>query len=174
MHFGRVIIPVMLTALLAGCQTSGSSSPVYQTNAAFSPEEASFINVQGTGRIKGSAYLETPNGRKPAARSKVTLVPATAYARERVRLIYGNRKMASAKSVRFQGADRRYHAFTRSTMADIEGNFTFKGIGPGEYFVTTAVVWSPGGGEAERTSLINQVNLGAGEVAEVTLNAVWN
>jgi len=173
-RLAAVTIHTLLAVLLVACQTSGSSSPVYETNAAFNPEEAGFIHVQGTGRIKGSAYLETPNGRKPAARSQVTLVPATAYARERVRLIYGGKKMASAKSVRFQGADRRYHAFTRSTVADAEGNFTFKGIGPGEYFVTTAVVWAPGGGETERTSLIEQVSLGDGESAEVTLNAVWN
>lgn len=174
----RLTISAVALLALAACQTTDARAPegvsVYRTSTAFDPAEAGFIHVQGTGRIKGRAYLDTPDGRQPAARSKVTLVPATAYARERVRLIYGGANMASLRRVNFPDADKRYHAFTRSTMADAQGGFAFPRIGPGEYYITTAVIWTPGGGREERASLIGSVSVSQGEEADVELAAVWN
>lgn len=179
-HDGLVMIQMRLLALsclallLAACQTGGSG-PIYSTNVAFVPEEASYVHVHGSGTITGRAFLQTPEGERPAARSRVVLVPATEYARERVRLIYRGRKMASLKSVGFEGADKRYHAYTRSTIANREGNFAFKNVGPGEYFVTAAVVWTPASSDEKvRASLIETVNLAKGETADVTLSGVWN
>jgi len=165
------LLAIGLLLAVAAC----GGKPTYVTRTDFNPEAARFIFTQGVGQISGRAFIKTGTGVRSAAGSKVTLVPATAYAEERVRLIYGSNKVATS-GVKFRKADKRYYAYTRSTMADEKGNFVFRNIGPGSYFVTTSVLWkSPAAASGKAGgALIQKVELGDGEKKEVTLSAVWN
>ncbi len=169
----RLAIVALLT-FLAGCAGPIGGKPTYATQTEFDPKEAGFIFTQGSGQISGRAFIRDQSRIRVAAGSKVTLVPATRYAEERVKLIYGTRKMATT-GVSFSKPDKRYYAFTRSTMANEQGEFVFRNIGPGTYFVTTSVLWkdpSVRGGKGGG-ALIQKVELGDGEKKEVALSAVW-
>jgi hypothetical protein len=38
-------------------------------------------------------------------------------------------------------ADSRIEAFVKKQIADANGRFVFKNVPPGEYFITTKVIW---------------------------------
>lgn len=164
------LLAIGLLLVVAAC----GGKPTYVTRTDFNPEAARFIFTQGDGEISGRAFIKTPTGVRSAAGSKVTLVPATSYAEERVQLIYGSNNVAT-KGVKFRKADKRYYAYTRSTMADAKGNFVFRNVGPGSYFVTTSVLWktaSTASGKAGG-ALIQKINVGPAEKKKIVLSAAW-
>ena len=134
----RCVLPV-LALLVAGCQTP---EPV-RVAAKFDPAEAEIIRKTGEARIDGHAFLKKPNGYvMNAAGEKVWLIPATAYARERMAALYKGQKFAPAGSIAGQnGTDPRYAEFTRSTKAESSGRFSFDKVAPGAYFIATTITW---------------------------------
>lgn len=132
----RSIACVLTVLALAACSTNSHS-----IRTEFNPQEAQYIFTVGRAAITGQAFIRTPDGRThPARRSVVTLVPATRYAQERIKAIYGGREGAS-KPVKFPNADPRYRFFTKKTTADSAGRFAFLDISDGEYFITTTVTY---------------------------------
>lgn len=125
--------------LVAGCQTA---EPV-KVAAPFDAAEAAYIRKEGTARIDGHAFLKKPNGSvMNAAGERVWLIPATAYAKERMAALYKGQKFAPAGSIAAQpGTDPRYMEFTRSTKAESSGRFTFDKVAPGSYFLATTITW---------------------------------
>lgn len=128
---------VVSALLLAGCVTR-------TLETTFDPQAASFIHTSGNGRIEGQAFLRRNDGVVVyAAGSHVTLIPATAYADERIAQVYGSGKRAYL-GVDFQNDDPRFHDHTRSTKADGEGRFVFDALARGRYYVVTSVYWLNG------------------------------
>lgn len=129
---------VVLCLFLAGCTTA-------KLETSFDPQEAAYINNAGRGLIEGQAFLRRNDGIVVyAAGSEVVLIPATRYAEERIRAIFGSRRYASVlASKKFENDDARYYAHTKKTVADGEGRFIFANVAPGRYFVTTSVFWTP-------------------------------
>lgn len=114
---------------------------------AFSAEEAAFIRKSGTTTIKGHAFRTKPSGVVVnAAGQLIRLVPATAYARERFQNFYGNRKYVPHSGYpRDDNPDPAYAEYTRTTKAESNGRFVFENVAPGEYFVTSQVIWGDEG-----------------------------
>ncbi|PTM40779.1 hypothetical protein [Bosea sp. 124] len=135
----------MLKFCLALCGALLLSACVERKPAtvSFSIEEAAFIKKPGTGTIVGHAFRTKPSGTVVnGAGEIVRLVPATAYARERVRNLYGSRKYVPHRSYpRDDNPDPAYSEYTRTTKAESNGRFVFEKVAPGEYFVTTQVIW---------------------------------
>ena len=110
---------------------------------AFSVEEAAFIRKTGTTTITGHAFRTKPSAVVVnAAGEVVRLVPATAYARERFQNLYGKRKYVPHRDYpRDDSPDPAYGDYTRTTKAESNGRFIFRNVAPGEYFLTTQIIW---------------------------------
>lgn len=128
-----------LAALLAACVDM-------TMNSAFSPEEAAFIRKPGTGTIVGHAFRTRLRGQViNAAGEVVKLIPATAYARERFKNAYLDRKYLPYLLYPGDQPDSRYAEMTRTTKTRANGRFSFENVAPGSYFVSTQVLWDEGG-----------------------------
>ena len=110
---------------------------------AFSTEEAAIIRKPGTGVITGHAFRTKPSGSVVnAAGQVVTLVPATAFARERFTNLYGGGKYVPHHAYPLPDeVDPAYAEYSRATKAESNGRFIFDNVAPGTYFVTTQVLW---------------------------------
>ncbi|MFC7399689.1 carboxypeptidase regulatory-like domain-containing protein [Chelatococcus sp. GCM10030263] len=143
----RLFILTVVFSGLAACQTATPTTT-------FDATAASRILKQGTGRVEGSLFLRSYRGRiVRGAGEEVELVPVTAYAEERMALIYGRDKYRPVLLVgRTTPPDPVYETYKRKTKADIKGNFAFDHVAPGDYFVVGSVTWPdpdsllPGGG----------------------------
>lgn len=146
MYF-RTIVPLVLFALSACVQTK-------ELKTSFNPAEAAFINQKGNSRIDGQIFLRRNDGVVVfGAGSKVTLVPDSTYARERMRHIYGTRNISQGQ-VNVDSAPIDYVTYTKQTVADAEGKFSFPDLVAGTYYVVGSVIWrvgnSPQGGSLRK------------------------
>ena len=135
-------IGLFAAAALAGAITAGCVVRPPAT-VAFSTEEAAFIKKGGTGVITGHAFRTKPSGSVVnAAGQVVTLVPATAFARERFTNLYGGGKYVPHHAYPLPDeVDPAYAEYSRATKAESNGRFVFDNVAPGTYFVTTQVLW---------------------------------
>jgi len=145
------------------------------TTVPFDPSEVSFINQTGSGQISGQAFLrQNGGGVVTCAGQDVTLVPAGAFARERITAIYGNMnggRINVFQSANQEGVDPQYFALMRTTSCDAEGDYEFNGLAAGAYYVTTSVLWTvPGQFVPEGGAMSKLVQLGSGESKRVLLN----
>ncbi|MFC5508969.1 MULTISPECIES: hypothetical protein [Hyphomicrobiales] len=133
----RIGLGIVLALALSGCVERKPAT------VAFSVEEAAFIRKTGTTVITGHAFRTKPSGVVVnAAGQLVRLVPATAYARERFANFYGTRKFVPHRDYpRDDNPDPAYGDYTRTTKAEANGRFVFEKVAPGDYFVTTQVIW---------------------------------
>ena len=135
----------MLKLSLALCAALLLSACVERKPAtvSFSVAEAAFIKKPGTGVITGHAFRTKPSGTVVnGAGEVVRLIPATGYTRERFRNLYGTRKYVAHRAYpRDDNPDPAYAEYTRTTKAEANGRFVFENVAPGEYFVTTQVIW---------------------------------
>jgi hypothetical protein len=122
---------------LAACQQT------VKVESTFDPKAADYIHKQGEARIDGHAFLKKPNGYVMHASGDVIyLIPATPYAKERMRRLYGDKKYMPATQVtQAETTDPRYFEFTRKTKAESNGRFTFDRVAPGDYYIATTLTW---------------------------------
>ncbi len=160
----RFALILLVASLVHGC----SGRQAGTITAQFEPKDAMYIFTVGRGSIHGTAFVKTADGKRHAARrSKVTLVPATQYAEQRIEAIYRGRQGAGDVGD-VPAADGRYSYFTRKTTAVTKGAFSFIDISDGEYFVTTVVQWGRKKGQAR--ALIKRVLVKNNAKVKVTLS----
>ncbi|SEG25221.1 hypothetical protein [Bosea lathyri] len=123
--------------LLAACmeRTPGT--------VAFSEAEAAFIKKPGTGVIAGHAFRTKASGTVVnAAGQLVHLIPATEFSRERFKNLFGKGKYLPHRDYpRADNPDPAYVEHMRTTKAEANGRFGFEGVAPGEYIVSSQVLW---------------------------------
>jgi hypothetical protein len=98
--------------------------------------EADFTRTRGTGSgsVVGRASTVEDGSPRFAQKIEIDLAPVNAYTTEVVKR-------------RFEGgenlgpADPRYSKYLHSTQTDEHGNFEFRHIPPGDYYVVTKVSW---------------------------------
>lgn len=107
-------------------------------------EESAFAGYgsAGSATVSGKLVVTSSNGRVHLAHdgneedridgTVVTLLPVAAYTREMV-----DRELGAGEYL--VSSDPRFHKYVRLTRTDAEGNFVFKQIPAGEYFVTGQV-----------------------------------
>ncbi|WP_156640142.1 carboxypeptidase regulatory-like domain-containing protein [Bosea sp. PAMC 26642] len=133
----RLLLGLGVLLVLAACvdRKPGKES--------FSAEEAAFIKKPGTGVIVGHAFRTKPSGVVVnAAGEIVRLIPSTAFSRERFTLLFGKSKfLPHAGYPRDDNPDPGYAEYARNTKAEANGRFAFENVPPGDYIVSTQVIW---------------------------------
>ena len=88
----------------------------------------------GTANIVGSAFLKTQGGDvKVGAGDRVELIPSTPYTAERFGI--------ATSGMRIEARDGRLQRYIRTTLADAQGNFEFRNIPAGSYFLACTITW---------------------------------
>lgn len=133
----RVLAAIIFALCLAGCiERAPSTVP-------FSTAEASYIKKTGTGEITGHAFRIKASGVVVnAAGQVVRLIPATPFARQRFKSLFGDSLyLAHSHYPREDKPDPGYGEYTRTTRAEANGRFAFSKVAPGTYILTTQIIW---------------------------------
>jgi hypothetical protein len=136
------VLFLALALVLAGC----NSRPAPE--ARFDPSEAAFMEKTGKTTIVGQAFLRDQTGHtnvRYAAGEIVRLIPATSYAKARLDYYFHGAKFAPAASIPKNDPDPDYVAHMRTTKAGPMGRFAFQNVPPGDYFLSTQLIWRPDG-----------------------------
>ena len=128
----RLALTGIVVVLLSACASIG---PQPQPRMLFPSAEYQALTRTGTGIVRGQAFLKTRGGDvKVSAGNAVILNPVTSYSMEWYEKSY-------VHGIPLVQADPRLSDYLRMQTADGSGRFTFKDVPPGEYFVTTRVMW---------------------------------
>ncbi|MBV1701710.1 MAG: carboxypeptidase regulatory-like domain-containing protein [Hyphomicrobiales bacterium] len=140
----KVLIYITFSLFLAGCQTSENIVPI---DASFNPAEAQFINRNGDGEIRGQVFLSGESGHvHKGAGEIVRLIPASSYARQRFSRLYGGSKyVAIGDYPKATQTDPNYIKYIRLTKTDASGRFRFDHVAPGNYYISSQVLWKKSG-----------------------------
>ncbi|NQD37185.1 hypothetical protein HPT27_09115 [Permianibacter sp. IMCC34836] len=147
---------------------------VAQVRNAFSADEARAMLGKGKGTIKGSALIrQSGGGIVTCAGLEVSLIPQTAYAKERIKLIYGDREGGYADVERAEALNLapglpEFIQLTRKTVCDAQGFFQFDEVGPGRWYVATSVIWRVGY-DKQGGHLATRVEVVSDEVHQIVL-----
>ena len=135
--------------------------------------------VDGSNTIKGSAFMrQAGGGVVTCAGSSVYLIPATDYAAERLNFIYtpplndvsaSFSPLYSFKNIESESSEA-YVKNTKQTICDQAGNFEFKNIANGEFYVQSGVVWQVGQYFKEGGGLAKKVSVKDGETKTVLMS----
>ena len=127
----RAILILLACAAMTSC---ASFQPIERP--AFDPAEyAQLEGRTGTGIVTGQVFLRTRIGEvRYGAGSEVMLNPVTSYSRFWYETGYqGSRNLAPP--------DIRQDKYIITTQADGNGNFRFENVPPGDYYLTSDVIW---------------------------------
>ena len=167
------LTPILLFVLLSAC---AAPRPEFQLKSRFDKQQAvKVINALGSGRITGKAYLSKQDGtRATCATSEVILIPATAYAAERMQALY-NSKSAGFNATRkfnFVPDVADFHDLILRSKCDASGEFFFDKLGAGSYYVVTIVRWAESTfGKRHGGSLMKRVTLRKGQKKSVVMTS---
>ncbi len=112
----------------------------------FDASAARAMLAPGDNAIHGNAFMrQRGGGVVTCAGETVNLIPAAAYATERIAALYGNTSGgAQIMGRRFQPDVPEYELLIRHTRCDSRGDFAFEKVADGDFFVQTAVRWQVG------------------------------
>jgi hypothetical protein len=93
----------------------------------------------GNAEVSGQVFAKTTTGEvKVGAGSSVFIVPSTSYS---VFMLQNCKAMYPHKCHVVHNVDHRYEGFIKKTRADKDGNYKFKNIPAGKYFIQSSVTW---------------------------------
>ena len=154
-----------------------SCADVMVTNSSFDANEVSWFLEEGTGTLKGSAFLQRRDGMLvTCAGNLVELIPVGTYSSERISNIYGNLDSGRTTfnifaSTRVDEADQQYlTTYNKEKICDVDGKFSFTNLAAGSYFVISKVEWSVSDYSNEGGHLMKRVLVNDDEISEIVLN----
>jgi hypothetical protein len=160
------VVVLLAAAALVGCATPQAPTlPPFEVSVPFDQEEAFRLVKEGANTIKGNASMRQPGGGVvTCAGQAVHLIPATAYAKQRMLALYSSTERGvtpARRSYKFVPDPPEYYALVRTTKCDSKGNFVFRRVSDGEFFIAVLVSWrvgdSPQGGQLmHRVSVRNR------------------
>lgn len=161
-------ITLAFAIFLTGCAYQAPRPAVFPLYQAFDASQAERQIQDGSNTIKGNAFIrQRGGGVVTCAGAPVFLVPATAYAKERIDRIYGGKASARPIDAVFEPDPAEYKKLIRTTRCDSQGNFQFDKVANGEFFLTTSVIWNVGS-QSQGGTVVQTVTLANGQ----TLNTV--
>lgn len=101
------------------------------------------------------------------------LIPVGEYSTQRMVGIFGNNKKGyrSARTANYGNADSvEYYSMMRNTTCDAEGNFEFKNVANGDYYVFAQVLWSVSDYSYEGGNLMQKISISRGKSQRVLLS----
>lgn len=166
----RKLIIFAACVFLAGCM-----GRTIETTVPFNPDEVAYINRSGAAEIEGQAFFrQRGGGVVTCAGEEVLLIPAGEYATQRMSQIYGNVQGGSISAMQGasqENADPRYLSMVRKSVCDAEGDFEFKNVANGDYYVATKVLWTVGDSFIpEGGALTQRVSIRGGRSTRALLN----
>ena len=168
-HFlsARLTVASLALALLASCALSGFATS--QRRVPFNEAEFAAYRGSGSGSVTGQLSVTSSDGVVHAGSAgqgpnsiHVTLLPVTAYTREMVEREIGDGENLGSSDPRFQ-------KYARLTSTDANGNFAFRQIPAGEYFVSGLGEWTASG-DFQYQWACERVRVGKGETVRIKLS----
>ena len=139
----------VLFLLLTSCASTPPAVPVIKTLSSYDRDQVSSFFLEGTGTIKGIALMTKPDGTLVrCGQFNVSLIPVSNYSTERITNLYGsssggiNRLSYNRFEKVIDEADPLYLADIKRGLCDERGNFSFKKLPAGEYYVGTRILWA--------------------------------
>lgn len=132
MKVKMTLFAICVSLFLSSC--AGMLPPV-KRNVAFSEEMFAPSLAKGTATISGQAFLKTRSGEvKFGAGNEVVCVPVNEYTNEtQMRGVVNGENLESPPPA--------YFKYRRTVIADGNGNFEFKELPAGEYYVSCIIRW---------------------------------
>lgn len=163
------IAVLALIAGLAGCATSS-----FEVVTPFDVNEVAYINERGSATVTGQAFLrQRGGGVVTCAGTEVVLIPAGKYAIEWAYKSFGSTAggyMDILTLKQFQNADPRFKSYSRTTICDAEGDFEFRGVANGSYYVKSTVSWYAGRYVYEGGTILKRIWISGGHSQRVLLS----
>ncbi len=166
----RLAVAFCVLAMLAGC---AAPRKVVHLQSRFDDAEARARLSRGPNKIVGSALIrQRGGGVVTCAGNNVALVPATDYASERMKHLYGSDQFGYlpvfSPLPRFEPDYPGYSANMRITACDAQGTFEFDGLADGDYFIVTHIVWEVQS-SYQGGALMQRVKVSKGETKKIVL-----
>jgi len=159
-----------LILTIAGCAQFGQQEAALSTPVA--PSEVDWARRSGSNAVTGTAILRASGKTHSCAGQSANLIPDNAYARARMRAIFGSEtrgmRASSLGPAKFDRDDPLYVSSLRTARCDASGGFSFSGVPDGVWYVTSSVKWQDGS-QAEGGSMMQRVDLRGGRQVRVTL-----
>lgn len=172
-----ILALIFSAGILVGC--AAPQKPKFYLTSTFDKAQADRLLQKGTNTIKGSALMrQVGGGVVSCAGQAVTLVPSTAYARERMRYLYGNEERGYLSSAAlqmnptpFENSDPAYASANRQVQCDAQGNFKFDGVADGDFHLISQITWkaNPNSLFFEGGTMMRFVKLQGGETKELVI-----
>jgi len=157
MLFNR-LVQISFILIIVTSLSSCIAPRTYQMITPFDEKEFAPYTGDGNSTIQGQAFLKTRSGEvRYAAGNTVTLIPATSYSKELWQ--------ASLRGELLSNKDPRWDNYVRKVIADGFGNFEFKNIPVGNYYIECPIFWEVPGQYGLQTT---------GAVVKKEINALPN
>ncbi len=140
----RATVALIAAALGAGCAATPPPATEVALREPFDASVALAMLEPGPNAIACTAMMPQRDGTSVASTVRsATLIPATRYAAERMRTMFGSDEHGSTSSPapRFKPDDPAYSRATRQATADADGLLVFTHVKDGEYYVIATVDW---------------------------------
>jgi hypothetical protein len=172
----RVIWSVILVYALLGCSASSvvTQAPVFTATVEY--EFPEWLQSGDYGSVEGSGFMRQRDGRvQTCAGNEVSLIPDTAYARERMNFIYGSlnggfwvRDISTKGSTPPRGNYENDHIVG---ICDVQGRFKFSEVPVGRYYAAVSVFWQiPGSAGYQGGPIMRPVQVVSGGTSTVTIS----
>lgn len=140
----KALYAAIVCLVLAGCSSTPRAPYVWK--APFNEADFSTYTYSGKSVISGQAFLKTRGGDvKYGAGNIVSLTPATAFVREAAKLAdLSNADENTILASTPASVVPKLKSNMRQVTADGNGNFSFTGLTPGDYYVECGVFWWTG------------------------------
>jgi hypothetical protein len=166
----KPLLFVLAVSLIGGC--AAPPRPTLNISAPFDIAAAERMLQEGPNTVKGNGFMRQQGGGVvTCAGQTVNLVPATAYATERVRALYDSTERGvnrGARNYTFVPDHPDYFKYVLSTRCDAQGNFVFERVADGEFYLNTLVYWRVGSSE-QGGQLMQRVSVRGGQSVSVVL-----
>lgn len=167
-------ITVVLVLLVVGCSGKRSKEArvkeqtIIEIKSEFNEQDVQWFKSDGNSRIKGIAKFKSLKGDIGFGEDfRIELNPYTPYTKERLNHIYKNNDSGYVYIEngipKFTPDPEGYHK-TRKTMCNAMGEFEFKNLPDGEYYIIAFMLWDETGG-----GLMQRVELKHGETKTIEM-----
>lgn len=173
-----LVTALIASALLAGCASAPKEIALHNSFDADAQEIAQKLLQKGNNTIQGNALIrQRDGGVVTCAGYTVSLTPVTEYASERAQIIYGNTirgfRDSSSFYFNFTPDPAEFHRLRKNTTCDAQGNFVFRNISDGTFYVHTWIIWEVVASQystyREGGALMQRVTVSDGETKEIVL-----
>jgi hypothetical protein len=172
-RLARLVWLAALPTLLAACAGSTRyGSPTVELLKPFDQDQALHQLRDGPNTLTGTALLlHRYGGASTCAGKQVALIPATAYADERMTALYGVARegVVWPPGPRFEPDSLAYEAASRTGTCGVGGAFRFDNVADGAFYVVAIVPWEPHPGTSRLASLAQRVDIKGGKPQTIEL-----